>query len=286
MTNKSHVKRILDFINFYSIDVVTGSVMMGFLAVRVLNVSPPLWWYFILAMAVWVFYTADHLLDALKGKENSTIQRHLAHYIHRNRIIPLWIVVAITTGGLAFMFLDQEIIYAGIILGGLILTYFIFLFYNRKQYPWLLQKELIIGLVYVTGIWMAPLFWYRDQPSPVIFALIVNMVLLAWSEGALNSYFEYEDDLHNEHTSFTTMFGKKAAGLFVFILLILVIVTDICFLLSGVSELTIIISLIIQIIMSLVLFIIWLFRKYFRRQQLYRYIGEITFWLPGLILFA
>jgi hypothetical protein len=274
----------LKLINSYSIDVVTGGVMMGLFAARILDLHPSVWWYVILALAVWVFYTADHLLDALRGKEQSTIERHLLHYVYRQRIIPLWIAAGFIAAWLAFLKLDIEIIFSGLLLAFLILTYFVILYYNKKRFPWLLQKELIIGLVYVAGIWMGPLYWYGNIPPAAILALAGNMFLLAWGEGIIVSRFEYEEDLKNGHTSFTTMFGKKVAGQFVTGLLIVVIGTDIYFLASGSLMPVIRASLIIQAGMSLVLFMLQLFPAYFARYQLYRYIGEVTFWLPGLIL--
>jgi len=270
--------------NIYSIDVVIGSLMMGIFAVRILEVHPPACWYLILALAVWVFYTTDHLLDALKGKNRSTIPRHLVHYTNRHLIIPLWLAATIIAGVMAIIKLDLKIIYGGLLLGGLILAYFIVLFFNRKRFPWLLQKELIIGVIYVTGIWMAPLVWYGSTPSGIIMILMGNMILLAWSEGILLSGFELEEDLRNKHTSFATMFGKRVAGIFVTILLIFVISSDVFLFFYGSYSLTIKVSLIIQTSMSLILFLLQFFPEHFYRHQLYRYVGEFTFWLPGLIL--
>ena len=281
---KSVFQRIFNYINIFSIDVVIGSVMMGIYASRILEVHPTIWWYLILAMSVWVFYTADHLLDALKGKERSTIQRHIAHYTHRNRIIPLWVIIALFSGIMALLKLDTRIIYTGMLLGLFILIYFVLLYFNRKRFPWLLQKELIIGLIYVAGIWLAPIYWYGSIPPGMIQLLMVNMILLTWSEGILISWFEQEEDLQNNHPSFTTLFGKKTAMEFVFILLLLVTGTAIYILYFTTPDYILKIAFIIQILMSLSLCVILLFSKHYRRQQLYRYFGEITFWLPGLIL--
>ncbi len=110
-------------------------------------------------------------------------------------------------------------------------------------------------------------------------------MLLAWAEGILVSWYERNEDVLNGHTSFTTLFGGKAARGFVFILLIAVI------LIALVSwniypQRILKAAFLIQFLMAFVLSFIIMFPSFFRKDFRYRYIGEITFWLPGLILWS
>ncbi len=284
MKNKSLLHRVILQVNIYSFDVVIGSIMMGLFAARILDVQDSIWWYFILALSVWVMYTTDHLLDAVKGKENSTFERHTMHYRYRKKIIPIWIVAAVLAGIIALYELDLEIVYNGLLLGLVVGAYFLFLFYNRQRHPWLLQKELIIAFIYVGGIWLAPLVWYATVPPISILMIVANMILLAWTEGVLVSWFEQNEDLLNHHSSFTTLFGKRAAKSFVLILLVLAVITAIFCLLFCPIVITLKAAFVVQILMAFTLAILLLFPVRFRQNQLYRYIGEITFWFPGLIL--
>ncbi len=172
------------------------------------------------------------------------------------------------------------------ILGIFILIYFILLYFNRKQFPWLLQKELIIGVVYVAGIWLAPLYWYGTIPSVKILAIIVNMVLLVWAEGIMVSRIEYEQDTRNNHTSFTTMFGLNTAKTFVIVLLLTVLGIALYFLFFSSCSRAVSVAFLIQILMSLLLAAINHFADRFRASELYRHLGELIFWLPGLIIFV
>ncbi len=286
MENKSIQRQIIQLLNIFSVDVVVGSIMMGLYATRILRVQDPLWWYLVLALSVWVMYTADHLLDAVQGKEDTTIERHAIHYKYRKRIIPVWIGAALAAGAIAIYKLDDEIIYAGLILGLLVCIYFILLYYNRKRRPWLLQKELFIALVYVGGIWLAPLVWHATRPSSVVLLIIINMVLLAWAEGIVVSWYERQEDLLNSHTSFTTLFGRKAAKIFVLIILAFVVLTAGYHSLFSSFEITLQAAGGIQLIMAFMLAALLFFPDRFRQNQLYRYLGELSFWLPGLILLA
>ena len=286
MSERSSLQQLFRGISTYSLDVAAGSVMMGIYASVILKTHSPFSWYVILFLAVWVFYTADHLLDAIKSKGESTIRRHKAHYIYRNKLLPIWIMVALFTGLMALYTLEIKIIYAGLILGIFILIYFILLYFNRKRFPWLLQKELIIGVVYVAGIWLAPLYWHETIPSVKILAIIVNMVLLVWAEGIMVSRIEYKQDTRNNHTSFTTMFGRNTAKTFVIVLLLTVLGIAFYFLFFSSCSHTVSVAFLIQILMSLSLAAINRFADRFRPSELYRYLGELIFWLPGLIIFV
>jgi len=39
--------------------------------------------------------------------------------------------------------------------------------------------------------------------------IIFNLVLLGWAEGIIISRFELEEDIANNHVSFTVLFGKR-----------------------------------------------------------------------------
>ena len=130
--------------------------MVGAFACMLLDVDADLWWYLILAFSVWVMYTADHILDAWRGKTTSTIVRHKFHYKYRKVIIPIWIIVAIANVIICLIKLENEIIFLGQALGLCIMIYFGVIYFNKESRTYFLQKELFIALVYITGIWLAP----------------------------------------------------------------------------------------------------------------------------------
>ena len=263
--------------------MVIGSLMVGAFACKVLDVDADIWWYLILALSVWLMYTADHILDALRGKTTSTIVRHQFHYAHRRIIIPIWIIVALSSILLCLIKLENEIIFLGLALGLCIMIYFAVIYFNRESRPYFLQKELFIAIVYITGIWLAPMVWNSGLPSNIIMTIVVNLVLLGWVEGIIISWFEFEEDTADNHVSFTVLFGRKNTLSFTILLLLIVLFLSVGGLMLATS-LIIRTAFVIELLMVLSLAIIVLFPHKFEQHQLYRYMGEITFLFPGLIL--
>ena len=263
--------------------MVIGSLMVGAFACKVLDVDADIWWYIILALSVWVMYTADHILDAWRGKSTSTIMRHLFHYTHRYMIIPVWIILALSSIFLSLFVLENEIIFLGLALGLCIIFYFAVIYFNRESRPYFLQKELFIAIVYITGIWLAPVVWHSGLPGIIIMIIVINLILLGWAEGIVISWFEFEEDTADNHVSFTVLFGKKNTLRFTILLLLIVFCLSVAGLIMA-TNLIIRSAFVIELFMVLSLAIIILFPHKFEHHQLYRYMGEGAFLLPGLIL--
>jgi len=282
---KKIFKIIFQTINTLSLDVVAGSIMTGIFACKVLDFELDFWWILILALAVWVMYSADHLLDAWRRKAHATIKRHRFHYHYRQIILPIWFIAAATCIVLSFLKLEREILFLGMLIGIGVLIYFGAIYFANKKRPLLLQKELFIAVIYVAGIWLAPLVWHGKNPDDMIWMLIANLVLLAWSEGILTSWFEYDKDSTDQHTSFSILFGKKASRKFVYFLLLLVFAFSITGILITGDSMLHQMAFAIELMMGIVLMLLISFSNVFNKNELYRYVGEASFLLPGLILF-
>ncbi|MCB2207447.1 MAG: hypothetical protein KQH67_04055 [Bacteroidetes bacterium] len=281
---KKKFQIIFQTINILSLDVVAGSIMTGIFACKVLDVELDFWWILILALAVWVMYSTDHLLDAWRGKTLATIKRHRFHYHNRQIILPIWFIAAATCIVLSFLMLERDILFLGMLIGIGILLYFGAIYFANKKRPLLLQKELFIAVIYIAGIWLAPLVWHGENPNDMIWMLISNLVLLAWSEGILISWFEFDKDTIDQHTSFSILFGKKASRRFVYFLLLLVFAFSISGILIIGDSMLFRIAFAIELMMGIVLIVLISFSNVFDKNELYRYVGEASFLLPGLIL--
>lgn len=258
--------------------------MVGAFACKVLNVEIQKWWLVIIALSVWVMYTADHLLDAWQGKEQVTIKRHNFHFKHMKRIIPVWVTAAIASIILSLLVLNREIIYLGFLLGICVLIYFSVVYFNKEKRPNFLQKELFIALIYVIGIWLAPIVWYGVNPDGMRLIIIANLVILAWIEGIIISWYEFHEDITDKHVSFTVLYGKKTTRRFIFLLLIIVFVFGLTGIFQLENDLTIKLAFVTELLMGFVLTFLISFPNIFGKNELYRYIGEACFLLPGLLL--
>ena len=281
---KGHFISSLKIIQILSVDVVLGAVATGYFASRLLHIAPnPVWWI-ILTMAVWSFYTLDHLIDGIKQKEKAVINRHTFHYHHRKILGVLAGIFGLTAFFLSLAFLDQHIIQLGLLLGGLVMVYFLALFYWGNKKIILLQKEFIIALVYVFGIWLAPLVWSGQFMQTFIIIVLSVFLLLAWAEGIMASFFDYENDLKDGHSSFTVLFGKAFSRRFlivVHILVFLLIKISIFFITTNLQFA----NLMILALMNLMLLLIILYPNWFQKHERYRIFGESIFLLPVWIAF-
>ena len=68
-TNR-YAGNLLQLFQAFSLDVVIGALAVGLFAIKLLLVRPNPWWWLVLALSVWVVYTADHLIDGFQQKQN------------------------------------------------------------------------------------------------------------------------------------------------------------------------------------------------------------------------
>ncbi len=70
----------------FSIVITAGALCTGYLFARLAGVHMHWTWYWLLPSTVWLIYTADHLLDGIRLKEEALTPRHYLHYYYRKPI--------------------------------------------------------------------------------------------------------------------------------------------------------------------------------------------------------
>ncbi len=276
--------RFYQILQALSLDVVAGSVAVGAFATRLLAVNPQTVWWIVLPLAVWSFYTLDHLIDGFKSKGETGIYRHRFHYKNRKTLVVLMLISGTAATLLGVLFLDKYIVAAGFGTGLLAAAYFSVLYFGGRARRLLLPKEFVIALVYVTGIWLAPLVWYGQLPDTGVLLVMLILFLLAWAEGIMASWFDCEKDTKAGHGSFTVRFGLKSTkhflfGLYVFVFFML---GYLAFALTGKLQF---VALLILALMNLVLLFTISFPSWFAKNDRYRIAGEAVFLLPALVAF-
>ena len=269
----------------WSLDVVAGTLMVGLFFIRILHVEPTGWWWPILALAVWIIYTLDHLLDGMKGKNSQpVIYRHNYHFRHKKVLIITVGILSVVTLWAGISYLHWEIVKRGIFLFAIIVLYFLLVHLIQRKNHFFNQKELLIAGAYMAGILLAPAYWNKNPVTAQQIILIVVMTLLTWAEGILASWFDYENDLHDGHASFTTTFGKQHTGYFLVILhglIFLLLIINVFFAENRLQ----LFAIVIESFMNLALLLLLLFPDVMQKNDRYRILGEMVFWLPGLIIF-
>lgn len=265
-----------------SLDVVIGVAASALFANHLMQLRLNVYWIIILVLATWSFYTFDHLVDGFKTKDKAFIFRHLFHYKYRIPLSILAIISAFMAIILAYFYLEKVVITAGLLLGLIGLIYFLILSFTSKKNI-LFQKELIISFVYVVGIWMVPILNTKEMPDMFVFATMIIMFLLAFAEGVMASYFDYDNDIKEGHSSFSVLFGRKSTNIFLKTLHILLFVLLLYLITLKISDLQLL-AVIIMLLMNTILLIINIFPQLFIENDLYRIIGEMVFWIPILLI--
>jgi len=274
---------IFKWFHALSLDVVLGALATGLFVVKVLEVSVPWSWWVVLATAVWSVYTADHLLDGKAMGTSSLMFRHRLHFKKRQLFLILLVFAAASALLLSFLYFDRKVLGGGIILGLVTAAYLWLVSVSRNKGAYF-QKELFVSVVYVTGIWFAPVIWKGGALSLPVVMIWVIFVLMGWVDGLMIAALDWQRDGQEHQQSFATYYGIKVTDRLVVLLLILAAVLV---LLMGVVGKADMISpaRVILGFMVMVFALLFLFRKKLRTKNSYRYLLEMVFWLPATVAF-
>jgi hypothetical protein len=278
--NKRYAVSLLQIFQAFSLDVVVGSLAMGVFAVTVLHVTVNGWWWPVLALSVWVVYTGDHLIDGFHQKQAATMFRHRIHYRYRYFFFAALFLAAITAVVLVWLFMDRRILTGGILLAMGALVYLGLIYFGRKI-AFYFQKEFFISFFYVAGIWLAPVIWYGKPLSYSSMASMAILFLLAWAEGLMMAYFEYKFDKGDRTQSFCTFYGLATTRKLSAVLMMLAILLSFVLVFSTPALEK---EFILLVVLSAILMLLFVFPSFFQKNGRYRILGELSFWLPFVLL--
>ena len=271
---------------YLSFPVVMGAVLSNRMATRLSDVTPVYWATpVVLALAVFIIYTVDRLLDIRKPGRPPT-NRHRFHH----RYAPLlWRVVggAIALGLVLTFFLPGSVVKFGLVLGGICAAYVGVVFRLPARHPALLLKEPLVALLFSAGIW-GSVWVQRTTASGVEIAEAALFVGIAFQNLILFDVMEKQElsgvtqpgrlifSLATEWGSdrCDTLLRWLAFGV-VTGSLVLCFVTEDRFAQRSALMLG---------LMSLTLYGIQRYPAYFLKNERYRWLGDGVFWLPALVL--
>ncbi len=264
--------RFYRLINILSLDVALGAVCCAAWFAKTFEVLLRPYALFALGITVWIIYTADHLMDALKIKKEASTERHRFHQRYFKILLACLCLVVIVDLSLLF-FIRTKIIHAGVILTAIVALY---LLINR----WLgFLKELIIAMVYCGGV-LLPSISLRDSSldGPEVL-LVMTFFLTALINLLLFSSYDIQTDRLDGYNSFVLRFGYTTTK---YILVILFIVQMMVLLLLFMARMWNNACLLTA--MNVVLFLLFFKPSYFSRNQSYRLYGDAVFIFPAIFL--
>jgi len=280
---KQNTATIYQLFSILSIDVVIGTLIGAAFSSRLLGVHPDVWFYVILALSVWILYTTDHLVDARRLKEKAHTQRHLFHHIHFKVLTRLVGILAMGDFLLVIMKLPVRIIFAGLIIFAFTLLYFGALSVLKSRKSFLVHKEFIVALVYTAGVWIGPLSLrnYKLLDNEILF--LIGFFMIVWSVVLLYSAIEFEEDRLDGHQTLATRIGVSPIQRLIYAIVLLVFIAAVYLIIMSLVDFERRTAKLF-LMMALIVGMMNAFPEFFKYNYRYRYIGEMIFWLPVLLL--
>ncbi len=187
------INRIYHLAHLLSLDVALGALAGMYFFVSLLDTAIPAGLYPLLAMAVWVIYTLDHLLDTFVQADLLRSPRHIFHLKYRKLIF--FFMFLVTVGGfMAILMISPLRIYLlpGVFLGILILCLRGILKHLGSKGAFL--KEFSTAFLYVAGISLAPLWTCDFCFTGISIYFFTAYIFVAWLNLLILSYLDAEVD--------------------------------------------------------------------------------------------
>ncbi len=278
--------KIYKRISFLSLDIVLGALSGSIMAQKVFNTPINYSWLIILGISVWIIYTADHLLDSIKSKNLIAAERRLFYRKYFKLLFVLEIFFLIIVLYMSFKLIEIKLIKAGLIIGLLIAFYFLMLYLFNAKKTLLLQKEMIVALIYTTGIFIAPVSKVYPDINIYQILIIISFFLIVWADILLIAIFELNKDIHDNFTSLPVIIGIESTAGFMSILLYIAFIFIV--LISLFSQINTIytMSSIILFVIGISQIIIYKQRYCFSKNDIYRFATEAIFFLPAFMIFV
>jgi len=201
--------KIYRHFHYLGLDIVLGALASSCFAAQLFGTHPGLIWWITLALTVWLLYTGDHMLDALRHRKK--VQREMHYFLlkHRRLVIYSLGVVAVVDFMLVINLLDKKLFKYALILAGLVLLFYAMRHIFRKNRFLFIPGELFVLLLYLAGTWLGPLANVEVgfETSHGLIALIFGGVLLM-NLGVISLY-DLQLDSRMGITSLAHIFGKK-----------------------------------------------------------------------------
>jgi hypothetical protein len=260
---------------------VAGACICSLFIAKYLKVALPFSCVLALGICVWLIYTADHLIDAWRIKHQAHSARHNFHQKHFKTITVFFLFFALSSITLLF-FLPSVVIQWGVVLALLVGAYFLLLFYLRPSL--LFQKEIAAGILYTSGVFLAPVSLSNQPFTESLLIVFIQFLFIALMNLIVFSLFEKEVDHVDGHISLVKLAGTKITWRLLAGLGMMVTGSSLFFLITMPMTSFLFKAELLMFGMALTLLVMVLKPSFFKRNEMYRVIGDSIFFYPLLIL--
>ncbi len=270
--------KALTYLRLLSLDVVLGASVSTLFVAKCLDVSLTSPMVAALAIAVWVIYTTDHLLDGSQSGATPLTSRHRFHQKHRKEILMVLGLMMIVGVVLVFQ-LPIPVIVNGLVLTGCVVAYFIGLKIIGTRPS--AYKEPLVALGYAVGVFLAPVSLMAAVDYPVVIIYFAIYVFLAFANLLIFSVYELAIDEGDQYTSLVRYVGSKNANrLITACFIVLIILWSYQTVVLGGFDLSSITLLLMMTTLAAVNYM----KKIFSANEWYRVLGDAVFYFPLIAL--
>lgn len=273
---KSKTTTILLTLHYLSLDVVAGAILSSWMFWKMPDgqSQPDGLVLIVLAICTWIIYIFDRLLDNIKSEPQDA--RHQFHFDNQYYLQVVIIVLSVLGIFLVF-FLPEPVIIFGIVFSVFLLIYFRVLQKRASASAYHYYKEIATALLYSAPVFGSS-FVGRDMGfwqylSAFNFILLVHQSILVFSW--------YEMQEKEGIRNFALKMGKKQTLIIVIAITVFVGFTLLTSIEGYMKKV-----FLIELLMACTTLAIMLLSKALLPNERYRWIGELVFWLPGLLIFS
>lgn len=268
------IKKFIQFLQNYSIDVAIGAVCASLFFQFALDVNQIKWEQTAtLLFAVIGIYTFDHLYDLNRIDNQFISSRRKQHLVNKLSISFTSIISVLIAIYLSF-FIPSNVFWTGVGIAGFMVLYFISIFLFELD----LLKDFGVTLGYVLGIWL-PIQTLSDSTITIadgllIFLFFLNTFLIM----LMYSIADHESDKKEQLKSDKKLSSsKKAIHRFIkiihFINILLILISLLAFQ-----------NILVLFILSQWIILVLSFRKTEKRPRMVRFIGEWSYLIYAGVL--
>ena len=231
----------------------------------------------VLGVAVFVIYSADRLFD-LRNLAISNTQRHAFHDKHKKVLWEIIIILSFFSAIFAFT-LPAKILALGLSLAVIVLIYLLAVNKLPNNNFLSIAKEPLTAIIYTIGIvgtafiTKEKITWQEWAVAGMFFAIVIQNLLL---------FSVYESIALPNSKNLANFFGKKTSLTLTTVFLLIIIFGSYTF--SHNNENYIAKVLLVEMVMSAVLWLLNDFVKFFIQNERYRWLGDGLFLLMLILL--
>ena len=200
------LKKVIIFFNAFSLWVVLGAFSCFLFTQHFANLKVDVFGALVLALTVWLIYTADHYLDSKKLPEDQSMPRHYLHKKYQKPVLVMVLLVLLVDVFLFYNYLNiQYLVFGFVLLAATGIHFIINFLVPIKLVKMLYLKEFFVAIVVACAYTILPLKTLAltlEQVQLFLFFVFLNsanLLLFSW----------YDADEEPTVLSLPNVYGKS-----------------------------------------------------------------------------